>query len=111
MALLFIPYTVALYLCTYDVVTGKVCSHEPCLSPGGRSHLRKTSAKKDLKPETLDYFHKSKIWQMENEFYLFANKTFTDVLKKTFVRYHGKYMPAKRRFFFEKIRPRRKESV
>jgi heparan sulfate 2-O-sulfotransferase HS2ST1 len=88
-----------------------VNSHKPCLFAGGRSHLRKTSAKKDLKAETLDYFHKSKIWQMENEFYLFANKTFTDVLKKTFVRYRGKYMPAKRRFFFEKIRPRPKESL
>ncbi|XP_028394654.1 heparan sulfate 2-O-sulfotransferase 1-like [Dendronephthya gigantea] len=77
---------------------------------GGRSHLRKTFAKKELKPETLEYFHKSKVWQMEYEFYLFANRTFTSVLKRTFVRYRGKYLPAKRKFYFEKIRPRPKES-
>ena len=66
---------------------------------------------KELCPETLDYFHQTKVWQMEQEFYLFANKTFTDVLKRIFVKNHGKVMPAKKKFFFEKIRPKARESL
>lgn len=78
---------------------------------GGRSHLRKTQAKKQLKPETLEHIKTTKVWQMENEFYLFANDTFTDLLKRTFVKSRGRFVVAKKKFFFEKIRPRPKDSL
>lgn len=79
---------------------------------GGKSHLRKTHAKKQLKLETLDYFKRSKIWQMENEFYLFANSTFADTLKKTdFMYSKGKFVVGKKKFFFEKIRPKPRDSL
>ena len=39
-------------------------------------HLRKTKSKSPILPETLDYFKKSPIWRMEQEFYEFAKTEF-----------------------------------
>ena len=49
---------------------------------------------------------------MEQEFYEFANKTFTDVLRRIFVKTSTRRLVvAKKKFFFEKIRPKAKDSL
>lgn len=42
----------------------------------GGVRIRKTKVKKPLQRRTIEYFHKSKIWQMENEFYKFVKNRF-----------------------------------
>lgn len=62
-------------------------------------HLRKTKFKIEPTPETVKKITESKIWQMENELYLFAREHFQFIQSKYTV--NGK----KQEFMYEKIKP------
>ena len=51
------------------------------LQQDGGVRIRKTKVKKPLQRSTVEYFRKSKIWQMENEFYNFVVKRFRYIYK------------------------------
>ena len=45
--------------------------------------IRKTSNKRPPSPETVQFFHESPKWKMENEFYEFAREQFQFVKERT----------------------------
>ena len=51
-------------------------------SKEGGTFVRKTKTKKPVQPETVEFFKKSKIWQLENEFYLYARTIFYSKLQQ-----------------------------
>jgi len=71
--------------------------------PGGKSHLRKTYGKQPPSKETVRVIRKSKIWQMEQDFYMFAKKNFNGIKKRTI---SNTGMPLPQQFRYEKIRPK-----
>ncbi|CAG7716795.1 unnamed protein product [Allacma fusca] len=70
----------------------------------GKSHLRKTFGKIPPSKETIKAIHKSKVWQMEQDFYMFAKKNF-NAIKKRALPSNGS-APITPQFRFEKIRPK-----
>ena len=70
---------------------------------GSKSHLRKTITKILPKAETLDYFKNSTVWQLENDFYLFALRQFEAIKAKTL---NSDLSDKGQQFFYEKIRPK-----
>lgn len=65
-----------------------------------KSHLRKTSQKRDPLEETVNKIKTSKIWKMENELYEYALEKFHDVKRQVLEK--GDRV---QNFFYEKIRP------
>ena len=47
----------------------------------GSVQLRKTKTKKPLLPETVEFFEKSKVWQMEEKFYQFVKNLFDNTYR------------------------------
>lgn len=103
----------------------KVLGHSPCIhillpetellifkafltnlvSSGSKAHIRKTLHKDLPAEDTIKFFQHSHIWQMENEFYLFAKEQFEFVKKQsTVVDSSGRLIPAPKRYRYEKIR-------
>lgn len=85
---------------------------------GPKSHLRKTAKKHPLSRKTIQKFHESTIWQMENELYTFVAREFAFAYVKQFpnspsilngsMRKHlksGGYIPPPS-FRYEKIYPK-----
>nr|CAG4648716.1 EOG090X088H [Polyphemus pediculus] len=70
---------------------------------GTKSHLRKTNKKIPLKPETIDRFKNSTVWQLENEFYEFALRQFQSIKTRTL---KSDLSDKGQQFFYEKIRPK-----
>ncbi|UYV67273.1 HS2ST1 [Cordylochernes scorpioides] len=73
-------------------------------SVGKKGHLRRTFNKQPLLPETVAQIQKSKVWQLEEEFYQFAARQFDLVKRTTLV--DNKLTDRGRNFMYEKIRPR-----
>ncbi|XP_030228280.1 heparan sulfate 2-O-sulfotransferase 1 [Gadus morhua] len=73
---------------------------------GKKSHLRKTSEKKPLAPETLSRLRQSEVWKMENEFYLFAQDHFHFVRDHAVREKDGVVSVLPQSFFYEKIYPK-----
>jgi len=73
---------------------------------GNKSHLRKTINRMEPSPETVEKIKESKIWKMENEFYLFALEQFNFIKKRTLKAKGDTFFGKGRQFFYEKIRPR-----
>ncbi|UYV67271.1 HS2ST1 [Cordylochernes scorpioides] len=71
---------------------------------GKKGHLRRTFNKQPLLPETVAQIQKSKVWQLEEEFYQFAARQFDLVKRTTLV--DNKLTDRGRNFMYEKIRPR-----
>ncbi|XP_021949197.1 heparan sulfate 2-O-sulfotransferase 1 isoform X2 [Folsomia candida] len=69
----------------------------------GKSHLRKTFGKQLPSKDTIKAIHKSKIWQMEQDFYMFAKKNFNSIKKRALPTDGSTFIP--QQFRFEKIRP------
>lgn len=69
---------------------------------GGKSHLRQTYGKQAPSKETLKIIRKSKIWQMEQDFYMFAHAHFAAIRKRTL----SNNKPITQQFRYEKIRPK-----
>jgi heparan sulfate 2-O-sulfotransferase HS2ST1 len=75
-----------------------------CELTEGKSHLRKTYGKQPPSKETIKTFHKSKIYQMEQDFYMFAKRNFNSIKKRALPLDSSKSIP--QQFRFEKIRPK-----
>ncbi|XP_074594933.1 heparan sulfate 2-O-sulfotransferase 1-like [Brevipalpus obovatus] len=73
---------------------------------GNKSHLRKTYNKSEPLPETITSIKKTRIWQMENDFYMFVLQQFEFMKKRTLVPREGSFSNKGRQFFYEKIRPK-----
>ncbi|CAN7994262.1 unnamed protein product [Ixodes hexagonus] len=87
--------------------TGRMTLTFPWLNAGKKAHLRKTFNKQDPTDETVESFKKSRIWQMENEFYEFAAQQFDFVRKRTLATPNGgEAAELGQQFFYEKIRPK-----
>jgi len=71
----------------------------------GKSHLRRTYGKQEPSRETINLIHKSKIWQMEQDFYMFAKKNFNQIKKKFLPADGSPVIP--QLFHYEKIRPKK----
>nr|CAG4651931.1 EOG090X088H [Triops cancriformis] len=69
---------------------------------GQKSHLRKTNQKVLPSSETLQTIQESPIWQLENEFYNFAQENFQAVKQRLLINSKEKGQ----QFFYEKIRPK-----
>ena len=71
---------------------------------GSKSHLRKTNKKRAPRAETVQRFHNSSAWQLEDQFYEFALRQFESVKARTLdaATRHDKGQ----QFFYEKIRPK-----
>ncbi|XP_065669476.1 heparin sulfate O-sulfotransferase [Hydra vulgaris] len=65
----------------------------------GQVQLRKTKIKKSLLPQTVEHFKKSKVWQMEEDFYQFVKKHF-DTTYQEFI--HSR---TETQFSFSKLKP------
>lgn len=74
---------------------------------GAKSYLRKTNFKSPPFRETVDLIKQSKIWQMENEFYLFVLQQFDFVKQRTIEKQEQSFIEKERQFFYEKIRPKK----
>ena len=75
-------------------------------SSGGKSHLRKTQRKLEPSPETKAVIRSSAVWQVEDEFYRFAEQQFNFVRQKTMAATTGgRLRPRPRAYHYEKIRP------
>lgn len=85
------------------MVEKKFLFYSPFLFAEGKSHLRKTYGKQPPSKETVKTIHKSKIWQMEQDFYMFAKKNFNAIKKRALPSNGGTFIP--QQFRFEKIRP------
>ena len=72
----------------------------------GKSHLRKTYGKKPPSKETIKAIHKSKVWQMEQDFYMFAKKNFNAIKKRVLQSNGSSSSGNSQQFRFEKIRPK-----
>jgi len=59
-------------------------------SKDGGVWIRKTKVKKPVEKSTLEHFKKSKVWQMENEFYNFVRKRF-EYVYKSYASSKGRY--------------------
>nr|CAG4644894.1 EOG090X088H [Leptodora kindtii] len=70
---------------------------------GSKSHLRKTNRKIPPSAETLARFKNSTVWQLENEFYLFALRQFEAAKTRTL---NTNLTDKGHQFFYEKIRPK-----
>lgn len=68
-----------------------------------KSHLRQTTQKLDPLPDTVEKIKKSFVWQIENEFYLYALARF-HALKKRVI--NSTPQDSSQRFMYEKIRPK-----
>lgn len=84
---------------------------------GPKSHLRKTAKKHPISRKTIQKFHESTIWQMENELYSFVAREFVFAYTKQFPNTSsglpsmGKYLKLGRdipppSFRYEKIYPK-----
>ncbi|KAI6198257.1 Heparin sulfate O-sulfotransferase [Aphelenchoides fujianensis] len=71
-------------------------------SCGRKAHLRSTTKKVDLQPETLDRLKEHPIYRLEREFYDFAVQEF-DSLADRLKAADGTFLP--RQFRYEKIKP------
>ena len=58
-----------------------------------------------MKKETVEYFKKSKIWQLENDFYRFARKIFDTKYERTVKGKDGNFQPIERQFAYQKVKP------
>lgn len=92
--------------------------HVPIVCVGSKSHLRRTAKKHPVSRKTVQKFHESTVWQMENELYVFVAREFAFAYAKQFPnapvgrragmeRYlkSGGHMPPPS-FRFEKIYPK-----
>ncbi|VDP33445.1 unnamed protein product [Soboliphyme baturini] len=75
---------------------------------GDKSHLRKTTMKIKPQVDTVLKIRKSKVWQMEHEFYVFARDHFNSVKRHytQVVSDGADGIKAQQKFHYEKIRPR-----
>ena len=74
---------------------------------GNKSHLRRTSNKRQPSALTIHRLQESMVWKMEQEFYEFAREQFHFIRRRLFSsRDEQKLESVKQQFMFEKIRPR-----
>lgn len=82
-----------------------------CVTPGKKSHLRKTTEKKPPTKETIAKLQQSNIWMIENEFYEFALEHFQFVRAHAVREKDGELYVLAQSFFYEKIYPKWTETV
>uniref|UniRef100_A0A8C4RCQ1 Heparan sulfate 2-O-sulfotransferase 1 n=1 Tax=Eptatretus burgeri TaxID=7764 RepID=A0A8C4RCQ1_EPTBU len=73
---------------------------------GKRSHLRRTSEKKQPTADTVWRLQQSGIWKLEQEFYEFAREQFAFVRAHAVRERDGELIPLAQSFFYEKIYPK-----
>jgi len=72
------------------------------LEDSGKSHIKHTRHKDPVSEETVSKMKKTKVWQLENDFYNFALKKFNSVKSETF-----EQKKSQSNFFnYEKVRPK-----
>uniref|UniRef100_A0A3B4WSR6 Heparan sulfate 2-O-sulfotransferase 1 n=1 Tax=Seriola lalandi dorsalis TaxID=1841481 RepID=A0A3B4WSR6_SERLL len=76
------------------------------VTPGKKSHLRKTTEKKPPTKETIAKLQQSDIWKIENEFYEFALEQFQFVRAHAVREKDGELYVLAQSFFYEKIYPK-----
>ncbi|KAI6209738.1 Heparin sulfate O-sulfotransferase [Aphelenchoides besseyi] len=72
------------------------------VSEGRKAHLRSTTKKIDLKPETLELLKANSIYKLEREFYEFAVQEFDSLIERLHS-VDGTFLP--QQFRYEKIKP------
>ncbi|XP_065829819.1 heparan sulfate 2-O-sulfotransferase 1-like isoform X2 [Oscarella lobularis] len=70
-----------------------------------KGHLRKTVKKDPVTAETIETFKKNPIWEMENDFYLYAKSVFEDIKTRTIRRSKDSWVFVGKNYHFEKIKP------
>lgn len=96
----------AALLILYQSAVTDVHINASCVSPGSRSHLRKTVEKKPLNKETTAKLQQSEIWKIENEFYEFALEQFQFVRAHAVREKDGELYILDKSFVYEKIHPK-----
>ncbi|KAL1458362.1 hypothetical protein WDU94_008519 [Cyamophila willieti] len=73
-----------------------------------KAHLRRTNQKFPPSEETLEQIKKSKVWELENELYLYAKEQFHFIKKNTLVKYQRLEYDVDKgiQFRYEKIYPK-----
>lgn len=71
-----------------------------------KSHLRKTSEKKQPTRESIAKLQQSVVWKMENEFYEFALEQFQFVRARAVREKDGELYMAEQSYFYDKVHPK-----
>lgn len=93
-------------ICSNPALSRLTLIKRSCVSPGKKSHLRKTTEKKPPTKETIAKLQQSDIWKIENEFYEFALEQFQFVRAHAVREKDGELYVLAQSFFYEKIYPK-----
>ena len=72
--------------------------------PDGGIHVRKTKQKTPVSKETIEYYKKSKIWRLENEFYQFARGIFLKQYNAMFEKKDDKLLFRKSKIIYQNVK-------
>jgi len=70
----------------------------------GGIHVRKTKQKNPVSKETIEYYKKSKIWRLENEFYQFARGIFLKQYNAMFEKKDDKLLFRKSKIIYQNVK-------